>query len=36
MEVRIALYMRLSMEDKENEEESNSILNQRLLLEDLY
>mgnify|MGYP003515621496 FL=1 len=32
MEVRIALYMRLSMEDKENEEESNSILNQRLLL----
>ena len=32
IEVRIALYMRLSMEDKENEEESNSILNQRLLL----
>ena len=32
MEVRIALYMRLSMEDRENEEESNSILNQRLLL----
>ena len=25
MEVRIALYMRLSMEDKENEEESNSV-----------
>ena len=31
-EQRIALYMRLSMEDKDMEEESNSILNQRLLL----
>lgn len=31
-EVRIALYMRISMEDQEIKEESNSILNQRLLL----
>lgn len=31
-DLRIAIYMRLSMEDEEMEEESNSISNQRLLL----